>query len=182
MDYLVNVQFKNELPGRAKRLYMNTFRRHHKLNGGDENVAMYLAQRAVEKDYVKLNNQWLPKEAARLIVRHNMSSSENDDDDDYSDSNRMNKKQKLISGNGDGGNNKIQNSNSAKRKLIYSPSNRFQLHESNDHDESDDNDNDHEDDYEDNEDEDDDNEDDDNEDIAPSQPSQIRFQQRNGFF
>ncbi|AHH82628.1 ChaB1 [Buzura suppressaria nucleopolyhedrovirus] len=91
MDYLANVQFKNELPGRAKRLYMNIFRRYHKLNGGDENVAMYLAQKEVEKHYVKLNNQWLPKEAVRLIVRHNMSSS-----DDDSDSDTKNKKRKLI--------------------------------------------------------------------------------------
>ncbi|AIU41284.1 chaB [Sucra jujuba nucleopolyhedrovirus] len=84
MDYLVKAQFKDELPARAKRLYLKTFSRYHKMNGGDEDVALHLAQKAVEKNYVKLNDRWYPKAAAEHIVRHDMDTSDdsetNDDD------------------------------------------------------------------------------------------------------
>ncbi|QHB21695.1 ChaB-1 [Artaxa digramma nucleopolyhedrovirus] len=80
MNYLAEAHFREEIPARAKRLYCKTFNRYHKLNGGDEDVALHLARRAVEKNYVKLNDRWYPKAAAELIVRHDIDDDETSDD------------------------------------------------------------------------------------------------------
>ncbi|ACO53482.1 chaB2 [Euproctis pseudoconspersa nucleopolyhedrovirus] len=81
MNYLAEAHFKEEIPARAKRLYCKTFNLYHKLNGGDEDVALHLARRAVEKKYVKLNDRWYPKAAAEMIVRHDMDDDTGEDDD-----------------------------------------------------------------------------------------------------
>lgn len=81
MNYLSDTFYKENMPARAKRLYQKTFNKHHKLNGGDEEIALHLARRAVEKDYVKLNDSWLPKEAVEIIVKHNMDNESLSDDE-----------------------------------------------------------------------------------------------------
>nr|AMO27733.1 ChaB-like peptide [Lymantria dispar multiple nucleopolyhedrovirus] len=72
MFYLNEVLLKEEMPARARRLFIETFRKYHKLDGGDENIALHLAFKAVERRYVKLNNRWIPKSAAEEIVRHDI--------------------------------------------------------------------------------------------------------------
>ncbi|AKC91713.1 chaB-1 domain protein [Lambdina fiscellaria nucleopolyhedrovirus] len=84
MHYLTDLLYGDSMPAKAKILYQKTFNRYHKLNGGDEQVALHLARRALEKNYVKINDCWLPKEAAEAIVRHDMYD---DDDDDINDDN-----------------------------------------------------------------------------------------------
>jgi cation transport regulator ChaB len=81
MNYLSDTFYKENMPARAKRLYQKTFNKHHKLNGGDEEIALHLARRAVEKDYVKLNDSWLPKAAVEIIVKHNMDNDSLSDDE-----------------------------------------------------------------------------------------------------
>ncbi|ABY65760.1 chaB1 [Orgyia leucostigma nucleopolyhedrovirus] len=83
MSYLTDVQFSEQMPARAKRLYKRVFDKYHKLNGGDEEVALHLARKALEKHYVKLNERWYPKAAAELIVRHDMDDDDEDDDEDH---------------------------------------------------------------------------------------------------
>ncbi|ADD73767.1 ORF58 [Lymantria xylina nucleopolyhedrovirus] len=72
MFYLNEMLLKEELPARARRLFIDTFRKYHKLDGGDENIALHLAFKAIERRYVKLNNKWIPKAAAEEIVRHDI--------------------------------------------------------------------------------------------------------------
>ncbi|QWO71582.1 chaB [Orgyia pseudotsugata single capsid nuclopolyhedrovirus] len=76
MSYLTDVQFSEQMPARAKRLYKKIFDKYHKLNGGDEEIALHLARKALEKQYVKLNERWYPKAAAELIVRHDMDEDD----------------------------------------------------------------------------------------------------------
>ncbi|QYC92742.1 ChaB-1 [Trabala vishnou gigantina nucleopolyhedrovirus] len=86
MDYLANAYFKDQMPARAKRLYQKTFNKYHKLDSGDEDVALHMARRAVEKNYVKLNDRWYPKAAAELIVRHDMDDDDEDSEEDKKNS------------------------------------------------------------------------------------------------
>ncbi|AKN80574.1 Cation transporter protein B [Perigonia lusca single nucleopolyhedrovirus] len=81
MFHISESLFKEEkMPVRAKRLFASTFAKYHKLDGGDEDVALHMARKAVEREYVKLNNWWIPKQAAEEIVRHEI---DDDNDDDY---------------------------------------------------------------------------------------------------
>nr|BAA24247.1 ORF59 [Leucania separata nucleopolyhedrovirus] len=59
------------MPARAKRLFVN-INKYHKLDGGDEEVALHMARQAVDREYVMLNNHWIPKTAAEEIVRHDI--------------------------------------------------------------------------------------------------------------
>nr|UIX56219.1 HycuOrf-92 hypothetical protein [Hyphantria cunea nucleopolyhedrovirus]UIX56364.1 HycuOrf-92 hypothetical protein [Hyphantria cunea nucleopolyhedrovirus] len=63
------------MPRRAKKLFVDTFSQHHKLNAGDEDVAMQKARQALEERYVRVNDlQWIPRRAAYEIIRDAMSS------------------------------------------------------------------------------------------------------------
>lgn len=72
MFHLNESFYKQEMPARAKRLFVRTFKKYHKLDGGDEDVALHMARQAVDREYVKLNNHWIPKSAAEEIVRHDI--------------------------------------------------------------------------------------------------------------
>jgi ChaB len=72
MFHLNESFYKQEMPARAKRLFMKTFKKYHKLDGGDEDVALHMAKQAVDREYVKLNDRWIPKSAAEEIVRHDI--------------------------------------------------------------------------------------------------------------
>lgn len=80
MFHLNEAFYHEEMPARAKRLFVKTFKKYHKLDGGDEDVALHMAKQAVDREYVKLNNRWIPKTAAEEIVRHDL------DDDSLSES------------------------------------------------------------------------------------------------
>nr|AOL57053.1 hypothetical protein [Chrysodeixis includens nucleopolyhedrovirus]QGW49182.1 hypothetical protein [Chrysodeixis includens nucleopolyhedrovirus]QGW49322.1 hypothetical protein [Chrysodeixis includens nucleopolyhedrovirus]QGW49462.1 hypothetical protein [Chrysodeixis includens nucleopolyhedrovirus]QGW49602.1 hypothetical protein [Chrysodeixis includens nucleopolyhedrovirus] len=80
MFHLNEAFFKEEMPARAKQVFVKTFKKYHKLDGGDEDIALHMARQAVERDYVKLNDRWIPKTAAEEIVRHDMVESDDDDD------------------------------------------------------------------------------------------------------
>ncbi|AAY83979.1 ORF-49 peptide [Chrysodeixis chalcites nucleopolyhedrovirus] len=82
MFHLNEAFFREEMPARAKQLFVKTFKKYHKLDGGDEDVALHMARQAVERDYVKLNDRWIPKTAAEEIVRHDMVESDDDDEND----------------------------------------------------------------------------------------------------
>ncbi|WBB27236.1 AC58/59-like protein [Mythimna sequax nucleopolyhedrovirus] len=82
MFHLNESFYKQEMPARAKRLFVRTFNKYHKLDGGDEEVALHMARQAVDREYVMLNNHWIPKTAAEEIVRHDIhedSLSESED-------------------------------------------------------------------------------------------------------
>ncbi|QNV47827.1 ac58/59-like protein [Alphabaculovirus altersperidaniae] len=72
MFHLNKAFYQEEMPARAKRLFAKTFKRYHKLDGGDEDVALHMAKQAVDREYVKLNDRWIPKSAAEEIVRHDL--------------------------------------------------------------------------------------------------------------
>lgn len=72
MFHLNESFYKQEMPARAKRLFVRTFNKYHKLDGGDEEVALHMARQAVDREYVMLNNHWIPKTAAEEIVRHDI--------------------------------------------------------------------------------------------------------------
>ncbi|ABI35727.1 ChaB1 [Ectropis obliqua nucleopolyhedrovirus] len=94
MEYLTDIVFKEEMPARAKQLFKKTYLHYCKPHGGgDEIMALHMARRAVEKQYVKLNNRWYPKAAAEIIVKHDM---DNDDNDDVINSNDYNNDYKNI--------------------------------------------------------------------------------------
>ncbi|ABF47387.1 ac59-like protein [Clanis bilineata nucleopolyhedrovirus] len=83
MFHLNDSLYKQELPARARKLFVSTFKKYHKLDGGDEDLALHIAQKAVERDYVKFNNRWIPKRAAEEIMRHDIDDDTDDDDSDY---------------------------------------------------------------------------------------------------
>lgn len=72
MFHLNEAFYHQEMPARARRLFVKTFNRYHKLDGGDEDVALHMAKQAVDREYVKLNDRWIPKSAAEEIVRHDL--------------------------------------------------------------------------------------------------------------
>ncbi|AKN80990.1 ChaB-B-like protein [Lonomia obliqua multiple nucleopolyhedrovirus] len=49
MYHIPNMVYQEKMPPRAKRIFVETFSKYHKLNGGDEDVAMHKARRALEK-------------------------------------------------------------------------------------------------------------------------------------
>ncbi|AUV65375.1 ChaB-like [Alphabaculovirus myunipunctae] len=82
MFHLNESFYKQEMPARAKRLFVKTFKKYHKLDGGDEDVALHMARQAVDREYVKLNDRWIPKSAAEEIVRHDIDEDTDTEDDD----------------------------------------------------------------------------------------------------
>ncbi|AIE47780.1 chaB [Peridroma alphabaculovirus] len=72
MFHLNESFYNQEMPARAKRLFVRTFKKYHKLDGGDEEVALHMARQAVDREYVKLNDRYIPKRAAEEIVRHDL--------------------------------------------------------------------------------------------------------------
>ncbi|AAL01737.1 unknown [Spodoptera litura nucleopolyhedrovirus] len=70
--------FDQDMPARAKRLFRNTFRRYQDSGGGEE-IAIRAAWEAVNREYVKLNNRWIPKVAAKVIVQHDIDDSSEDE-------------------------------------------------------------------------------------------------------
>ncbi|AUR45117.1 chab domain protein 2 [Spilosoma obliqua nucleopolyhedrosis virus] len=76
MYHLPDTLYEEEkMPRRAKKLFVDTFSHHHKLNAGDEDVAMQKARQALEERYVRVNDlQWIPRRAAYEIIRDAMSS------------------------------------------------------------------------------------------------------------
>lgn len=82
MFHLNDSLYKQEFPARARKLFVSTFKKYHKLDGGDEDLALHIAQKAVERDYVKFNNRWIPKRAAEEIMRHDIDD-DTDDDSEY---------------------------------------------------------------------------------------------------
>ncbi|AAC59061.1 unknown [Orgyia pseudotsugata multiple nucleopolyhedrovirus] len=76
MYHLPDTLYEQEkMPRRAKRLFVDTFSQHHKLNAGDEEAAMQKARQALEERYVRVNDlQWIPRRAAYEIIRDDMSS------------------------------------------------------------------------------------------------------------
>nr|AFS51972.1 DekiORF95 [Dendrolimus kikuchii nucleopolyhedrovirus] len=90
MYQIPDMLYKESMPPRAKKLFVKTFSKFHKLNGGDEDVAMQKARKALEEKYVKidyLNNSWIPRTAAYEIVKDDIDTDDNDDDDDDDDDN-----------------------------------------------------------------------------------------------
>lgn len=70
------------MPHRAKKLFTKTFLENHKLNAGDEEVALIKAKKALEDKYVKVNllrDSWIPRKAAYEIIKDDI---DNEDDDD----------------------------------------------------------------------------------------------------
>ncbi|ANF29730.1 ORF-82 [Catopsilia pomona nucleopolyhedrovirus] len=85
MYQLPDMLYQEKMPPRAKRIFVKTFSKYHKLNGGDEDVAMHKARKALEKKYVKMdtiNNSWIPRRAAYEIVKDDIHN-DNSDTDDY---------------------------------------------------------------------------------------------------
>lgn len=87
MFHLNESFYGQQMPSRAKKLFQKTFKRYHKLDGGDEEIAIHMARQAVEKEYTKLDDKWIPIKAAKEIIRHNLSDTDDDDgtDDDNDD-------------------------------------------------------------------------------------------------
>lgn len=80
MNHLPDALYDEQMPRRAKRLFVDTFSQHHKLNAGDEDAAMQKARQAVEARYVRVNDlQWIPRRAAYEIIRDEMSSGSEDE-------------------------------------------------------------------------------------------------------
>ncbi|BAC67290.1 hypothetical protein AhnVgp039 [Adoxophyes honmai nucleopolyhedrovirus] len=74
------VFFKEGLPARAQKLFNSTFRQYNDPAGANEEVAFKMARAAVEREYVKLNNNWIPKKAAETIVSHDIYDSDTDEE------------------------------------------------------------------------------------------------------
>ncbi|AXS67710.1 ac59-like protein [Cryptophlebia peltastica nucleopolyhedrovirus] len=78
MFHLTDAYYQEELPAKAKKLFKDTFNKYHKLDSANEDVALHMARKAIERNYVKLNNMWIPKVAAEHIVRHDIYDSEDE--------------------------------------------------------------------------------------------------------
>ncbi|AGA16210.1 ChaB-like protein [Thysanoplusia orichalcea nucleopolyhedrovirus] len=84
MYQIPDMLYNEKMPPRAKKLFVKTFTKYHKMNGGDEDIAMHKARKALEQKYVKIDtiqNSWIPRKAAYEIVRNDIDES--DDNDDY---------------------------------------------------------------------------------------------------
>nr|ALR71165.1 hypothetical protein AGNV_103 [Anticarsia gemmatalis multiple nucleopolyhedrovirus]ALR71323.1 hypothetical protein AGNV_103 [Anticarsia gemmatalis multiple nucleopolyhedrovirus]ALR71481.1 hypothetical protein AGNV_103 [Anticarsia gemmatalis multiple nucleopolyhedrovirus]ALR71950.1 hypothetical protein AGNV_103 [Anticarsia gemmatalis multiple nucleopolyhedrovirus]AXE72279.1 hypothetical protein [Anticarsia gemmatalis multiple nucleopolyhedrovirus] len=74
MYHIPDALYEEKMPRRAKQLFVDTFSKHHKLNAGDEDLAMQKARNALEERYVRVNDlQWIPRRAAYEIIRDDMS-------------------------------------------------------------------------------------------------------------
>jgi ChaB len=83
MYQIPEMLYNEKMPARAKRLFTQTFSKYHKLNGGDEDIALHKARNALEEQYVKdPSNSWIPKTAAYEIIKDNIDDDDDDDDDD----------------------------------------------------------------------------------------------------
>ncbi|QAT90386.1 ChaB-like protein [Spodoptera exempta nucleopolyhedrovirus] len=87
MFHLNEAFYHEEMPARAKRLFVKTFKKYHKLDGGDEDVALHMAKQAVDREYIKLNNRWIPKTAAEEIVRHDLDEDSLSEDENLQQQN-----------------------------------------------------------------------------------------------
>ncbi|USC25907.1 hypothetical protein [Palpita vitrealis nucleopolyhedrovirus] len=83
MYQIPEMLYNEKMPPRAKKLFVKTFTKYHKMNGGDEDVAMHKAKNALEQKYVKVNalqNSWIPRKAAYEIVKDDFTDDESDND------------------------------------------------------------------------------------------------------
>nr|ANW12290.1 chaB [Malacosoma sp. alphabaculovirus] len=83
MFHLNESFYGQQMPSRAKKLFQKTFKKYHKLDGGDEEIAIHMARQAVEREYTKLDDRWIPIKAAKEIIRHNLTDTDDEDDNDY---------------------------------------------------------------------------------------------------
>ncbi|ABL75995.1 Mv-ORF43 peptide [Maruca vitrata nucleopolyhedrovirus] len=83
MYQIPDLLYNEKMPSRAKKLFVETFTKYHKMNGGDEDIAMRKAKKALEEKYVKvdtLQNSWIPRKAAYEIVRDDVDESDDNAD------------------------------------------------------------------------------------------------------
>lgn len=95
MYQIPDILYQEKMPPRAKKLFAETFSKYHKLNGGDEDVAIHKARQAVEKKYVKmdtLHNSWIPRKAAYEIVKDDIDDNEDDNNNEKTINQVSNKK------------------------------------------------------------------------------------------
>ncbi|AUF81573.1 chaB [Malacosoma neustria nucleopolyhedrovirus] len=90
MFHLNESFYGQQMPARAKKLFQKTFKKYHKLDGGDEEIAIHMARQAVEREYTKLDDRWIPIKAAKEIIRHNLTDTDDEDDNDYATVKRPN--------------------------------------------------------------------------------------------
>jgi cation transport regulator ChaB len=90
MFHLNESFYGQQMPSRAKKLFQKTFKKYHKLDGGDEEIAIHMARQAVEREYTKLDDRWIPIKAAKEIIRHNLTDTDDEDDHDYAAVKRQN--------------------------------------------------------------------------------------------
>lgn len=79
MYQIPDILYQEKMPPRAKKLFAETFSKYHKLNGGDEDIAIHKARKALEEKYVKvdtLHNSWIPRKAAYEIVKDDIYDSD----------------------------------------------------------------------------------------------------------
>ncbi|ACI28819.1 agip118 [Agrotis ipsilon multiple nucleopolyhedrovirus] len=88
MYHLNKAMYQQEMPARARRLFVKTFNKYHKLDGGDEDVALHMAKQAVDREYVKLNDRYIPKSAAEEIVRHDLDEDSLSEEEEKAASNK----------------------------------------------------------------------------------------------
>ncbi|AAA66689.1 AcOrf-59 peptide [Autographa californica nucleopolyhedrovirus] len=55
MYQIPDMLYNEKMPPRAKKLFVETFTKYHKMNGGDEDIAMHKARKALEEKYVKID-------------------------------------------------------------------------------------------------------------------------------
>ncbi|UZE89767.1 ChaB1 [Parapoynx stagnalis nucleopolyhedrovirus] len=94
MYQIPEMLYNEKMPTRAKRLFTQTFSKYHKLNGGDEDIALHKARNALEEQYVKMDpsNSWIPKKAAYEIIKDNIDDHDDDDEEDDDDDKIQNNK------------------------------------------------------------------------------------------
>ncbi|AFO10019.1 hypothetical protein Bomanpvs2gp049 [Bombyx mandarina nucleopolyhedrovirus S2] len=83
MYQIPDMLYNEKMPPRAKKLFVEAFTKYHKMNGGDEDIAMHKARKALEEKYVKINtlkNSWIPRKAAYEIVRDDIDESDDNAD------------------------------------------------------------------------------------------------------
>ncbi|AAN28108.1 hypothetical protein QKT50_gp057 [Rachiplusia ou multiple nucleopolyhedrovirus] len=98
MYQIPDMLYNEKMPPRAKKLFVETFTKYHKMNGGDEDIAMHKARKALEEKYVKidtLQNSWIPRKAAYEIVRDDIDES----DDNADNSTKTKSNDRLIENN-----------------------------------------------------------------------------------
>jgi hypothetical protein len=79
MYQIPDILYKEKMPTRAKRIFAQTFAKYHKLNAGDEDIAMRKAREALEEQYVKMdaiNSSWIPRKAAFEILKDDLDDED----------------------------------------------------------------------------------------------------------